>query len=106
MDLNSDHLMSALAGVVGGGGTIGMITKVLVQNWIKNHDKRNDKVGDGMQAMAIEMAKVSVRLEDFAKVAERVGKQGEDVAVLKTQVGTIKENLNGLGAKLRSMNRP
>jgi hypothetical protein len=106
MDLSSDHVASALTGVAGGAGSIGLVAKYIIQHWIKNHDKRADKMGDGMQAVAVELAKVGVKLEALEKVVERVGRRGEDVAVLKSEMKVVRENLNGLGAKFRSLNRP
>ncbi len=101
----ASHAASGATGVV----SMGWIAKALIQNWIKRqeakdaaNDKKADKTAEAMQSVAVELGKIGVRMEAFDKVADRLAKQAEDVAVLKTEMHTVKHNLNGLGAKLRS----
>lgn len=93
------------ASAAGGGLGIGFVAKVLIQNWIKSHDKRADKTGDAIHAMAVELKGIGTRLDIFEKVVAAVSDQGRHVAVLQTEMKTVRENLNGLGAKIRSIPR-
>lgn len=97
------------ASAAGGGVTIGWIAKFLIQNWIKAHDSRADKIGEALEkvaaklgSIAVELGKVEVRLGALETSAAKAGEFGEKIAILGTRLTTAERNLNGLGQKLRS----
>lgn len=100
------HLASGGAGVV----SMGYIAKVLIQNWIKKQEEKDkiqeqksDKTAEALTAVAVELAKVGVRMEGLQRSADASTLYGEAIAVLKEQMKDLKKDFNGLGNKVRGL---
>ncbi len=93
------HAASGAGGVL----SMGYIAKILIQNWIRKQDQKSDEVGKAIQGVAVELAKVGVKLEGLQRSAEATNRYGEAIAVLQTKVEDLSRCINGLGQKVRAI---
>ena len=93
------HLASGGAGVV----SMGYIAKVLIQNWIKKKDERDDKTAEAFLTVAVELGKIGVRLEGLQRTSDASTRYGEAIAVLREKTEGLEKDFNGLGRKVRGL---
>jgi uncharacterized membrane protein YqiK len=109
-----DILGTAGAGA-GGVITMGAIAKWLIQNWIKKHDDRAEKqaeahrgladvMAQSLEAIRVELGKISVRLEMLQETSSAMVEIGKTVAVMEVRIADFGKCLNGLGQKVRNLN--
>jgi hypothetical protein len=102
------------ASALGGSVTIGLVAKILIQNWIKSKDEQTakngadlkehtDKTGTTLTAVVVELAKIGVRLDGLQRTADASTKYGESIAVLQSKLEDTNRCLNGLGQKVRNL---
>lgn len=87
------------ASAAGGGLTVGWIAKLLIQNWLKKHEAMESSVG----TMLIQLTRIEERVSTLQRAEERARDQGRDIAVIQKQIEEFREDLNGVGRKVRSM---
>ncbi len=112
--MEAPDLISTAAGGAGGVITMGALAKWLIQNWIKKHEERSEKntaaiqsvaerTATALEAIKIEIAKISTKLEMLQAVTESVAQYGQTLAVLKHQSEALGASLNGLGQKVKRL---
>lgn len=83
----------------GGGLTVGWVAKVLIQRLLQSHDN----VVNEIRAMVIQLTRVEERVTTLQRTEERTHAQDRMLAVIQNQMTEFKEDLNGVGRKLRTM---
>lgn len=102
------------ASALGGASAIGIVAKVLIQNWIKTRDEQTAKNGEDLKehtdktsatltTVVVELAKIGVRLDGLQRSADATTKYGESIAVLQSRLEDTNRNINNLGAKVRNL---
>ena len=91
----------ATAGISAAGGVTvtGLLLKIMVQNWFKRHDE----VAALAQAMLIQLTRIEERVSTLQRTEERTYAQDRLLAVIQTQMTDLKEDVNGVGRKVREM---
>lgn len=107
-------ILGTAAGGAGGVLTMGVLAKILIQNWIKNQEKHADQTRDelkttteknnqALQDIAVALGQIGVKLENLQRTADMTVKYGEAIAVLQVRTEDFGRNLNGLGQKVKRM---
>ncbi len=113
--METPDIIGTAAGGAGGAVALGALVKWLIQYWIKKSDERaekttttvqvlSDKTADKLEAIMVELGKISVRLEHLQTSADATAELGKALAVVDKRVEGLERGLNGLGAKVRSLN--
>jgi hypothetical protein len=97
MDL-SDVAVPAMS-AAGGGLTVGWIAKVLIQRLLQSHDN----VVNEIRAMVVQLTRVEERVTTLQRTEERTHAQDRILAVMQSQLAEFKDDLNGVGRKVRAM---
>jgi hypothetical protein len=87
------------ASAVSGGVTVGWIAKTMIQNWLKKHDD----MASSVQTMLIQLTRIEERVNTLQRAEERSKDQAQKLAVIESQLGEFKDDLNGVGRKLRAL---
>lgn len=96
--MGEDIITPALS-AAGGGLTVGWIAKLMIQNWLKKHDD----MAANVQSMTIQLTRIEERVSTLQRTEERTHAQDRILAVLQTQLADFKEDLNGVGRKVREL---
>lgn len=83
----------------GGGLTVGWLLRLGVQRYLKAHDAMEA----ALHSMLIQLTRIEERVSTLQRGEERAQTQERSIAIMQTQVAELKEDLNGVGRKLRSL---
>lgn len=93
-----EYAVPALS-AAGGAAVAGLALKLVIQSWFKRHDEVASKV----DTMMIQLTRVEERVSSLQRTEERTRAQDSILAVLQSQFMELKDDVNGVGRKLREM---
>jgi hypothetical protein len=83
-----------------GGATVtGIALKMAIQSWFKRHDE----VASLVQTMLIQMTRIEERVSSLQRTEERARQQDTILAVVQSQLSELRDDLNGVGRKVREI---
>lgn len=93
---------------------MGLLAKILITSWIKNHEKQADKTSEAVLVMgektaealnhiAVELAKFGVKMGQLERAAEVTSEYGKSIAVMEVRLADFGKCLNGLGQKVKRL---
>jgi hypothetical protein len=83
-----------------GGATVtALALKLVIQSWFKRHDEVATKV----DSMIIQLTRVEERVSTLQRTEERTHAQDRILAVIQAQIAEFRDDLNGVGRKVREM---
>lgn len=88
---------------MGGVAFMGYVARLLVVRHLKRRDEKDDKTAEALNDVAVELAKIDVRLQTLQKSVDATAKHGEAIAVLQSQMTDVKRDVNNIGCKVRGL---
>lgn len=96
-----EEIIVPAVSAAGGGLTVGWIAKLMIQNWLKKHDD----MAASVQTMMIQLTRIEERVSTLQRTEERTHAQDRILAVLQQQMSEFKDDLNGVGRKVRELSQ-
>lgn len=97
--MDVETIVTPALSAAGGVAVAGMALKMVVQNWFKRHDE----VATLAQTMLIQLTRIEERVSSLQRTEERTRQQDTILAVVQSQVSELRDDLNGVGRKLREI---
>ncbi len=94
----SEVVVPALS-ATGGAAATALALKLVIQSWFKRHDEVASKV----DSMIVQLTRVEERVSTLQRTEERTHAQDRILAVIQAQLQEFKDDLNGVGRKVRAM---
>lgn len=87
----------------GGGLTMAWVAKLMIQRWLLKNDQNHEKWALSIQNILIQLTRIEERVSTLQRAEERTHEQDRTIAVLQAQLAELKEDLNGVGRKVRDL---
>lgn len=87
------HLGSA----AGGGLGVGFVAKLLIKSWLKRHDQVEKTLTKAVELLT----RLDERVKTLQEGQARMSEHDRQIAILQEQHKKSREDLNGLGTKMR-----
>jgi len=97
-----------IGAAISGGGMVGVLVRILIQNYLKQnadaHATTNRELTANKRALELQtlaLVRMEEALKPLMKLMDDFNEQGKDIAVIKETIKNLKDNVNGIGKKLR-----
>ncbi len=83
-----------IASTIAGGGVVGIVAKVMIQSWFRQHAEMLKSV----QTITVSMARLEEKIENFRKSDEIIRGQERQVGIISARLDRIDQDIKGLAA--------
>jgi hypothetical protein len=98
-----DAVLTPVLSALGGGTAVAGIAKIAIQKWFEKNEKNHERWGTLIQEIQISVTRIEERVLTLQRTEDRTRMQDQILAVLQTQMQEFKQDLNGVGRKVREM---
>ncbi len=98
-----DEILVPALSAAGGGVAVAGMAKMMIQRWFTKNEENHERWGTSIQSMLIQLTRIEERVSSLQRTEERTRQQDTILAVVQSQLSELRDDLNGVGRKVREM---